>query len=180
MAIVTAGGADFEEVQEFVFSIKITKQTVKRQNVLAFPRNLFAGLLLTAVTSIPSHSAALQLDCTHQVKMREVQSDGSMRRTDRDSFSLDTETREGSVATFKGDIYDVETRFTADKIIVIWSEKSSTSARWLYRYDISRTNGSLLKFSKYLLPGDTESSQSWGDNYAIGGSCKKKTINTIF
>ena len=97
-------------------SVKIKEQ------IRVFPmKNVAGGVACTALLLLfasPAQAALLQLECSFKKKWGAVQTDGSMLKPFRLNFSLDTETRKGSLTDEKGTIYDVVTRFTGDKIII--------------------------------------------------------------
>ena len=152
---------------------------------MALTRNLLTALLAAMASATPGHAAALQLDCTYKTEMGSVQPDGSMFRKERDIFSLNSESRNGSLTDRNGTIYDVKIRFTADKIIALRTEAlgpdTEHPTNFIYRWDISRTDGSMLKFTKFVITiaGETEATKPWRDN-PEKGSCQKKAIKTMF
>ena len=86
---------------------------------MTLSRKLLTALLAAMASATEGHAGTLQLECTYKTKMASVQTDGSMFRKERDTFSLNSESRNGSLTDRNGDIYDIEARFTADKIVLL-------------------------------------------------------------
>ena len=153
-------------------------------NCVASARFLVTALVVGTAFIAPANAAVLQLECTSKTKMVKAQSDGSMFRKDVETFSLDTESRTGSITDREGSIYDLNVRFTADKIFAFQKKyllnSSPDSSYTICRYDISRTNGSLQKSWKFVVPitGQTPESVDW-NQMSGGGSCKKKAVQTM-
>ena len=152
---------------------------------MTLSRKLLTVLLAAMASATPGHAGTFQLECTYKTKMASVQPDGSMFRKERDTFSLNPESRNGSLTDRNGTIYDVKTRFTAEKIVALRTEDlvpgQEYPTQFVYRWDISRIDGSMLKFTKYVitLAGETEATKPWRDN-PEKGSCKKKAVKTMF
>ena len=119
-------------------------------------KNVSGGVACTAMLLLfasPAQAALLQLECSFKEEMAKVQPDGSKFKDFKLNFSLDTETRKGSLVDDKGTIYDLSTRFTVDKIVSIRTKFLSSdpeSTKFIYRYDISRIDGSFMKFFKIV------------------------------